>query len=61
MQRLVNLIIQSLYGVQIRKDIYESKFLKSETWMKTEYDDNILDSWNLPNGNYIVKMEKDYR
>ena len=27
--------------------------------METEYDDNMLDNWKLPNGNYIVKIKKD--
>ena len=27
--------------------------------METEYDDNLLDYWKLPNGNYFVKMKKD--
>ena len=26
--------------------------------MKTEYDENVLDYWKLPNGNYIVKLKK---
>ena len=59
MQRLVKVIMNSLYGVQMRKDINESYYCKSETWMKTEFDENILDYWKLPNGNYIVKMKKD--
>ena len=59
MQGLVKLIMNSLYGVQIRKDINESYSCKSETWMKTEFDENVLDYWRLPNGNYIVKMKKD--
>ena len=59
MQRLVKLIMNSLYGVQIRKDINESYCCKSETWMKTEFDENVLDYWKLPNGNYIVEMKKD--
>ena len=59
MQRLDKLIMNSLYGVQIRKDINESYYCKSETWMKTEFDGNVLDYWKLPNENYIVKMEKD--
>ena len=59
MQGLVKLIMNSLHGVQIRKDINESYFCKSETWMKTEFDENVLDYWKLPNGNYIVKMKKD--
>ena len=50
--------MNSLYGVQIRKDINESYYCKSETWMKTEYDENVLDYWKLPNGNYIVKLKK---
>ena len=59
MQGLVKLIMNSLYGVQIRKDINESYSCKSETWMKTEFDENVLDYWKLPNGNYIVKLKKD--
>ena len=27
--------------------------------METEYDENVLDYWKLPNGNYIVKLKKD--
>ena len=59
MQGLVTLIMNSLYGVQIRKDINESYHCKSEIWMKSEFDENVLDYWKLPNGNYIVKMKKD--
>ena len=59
MQGLVKLIMNSLYGVQIRKDINESYHCKSETRMKTEFDENVLDYWRLTNGNYIVKMKKD--
>ena len=59
MQSLVKLIKNSLYGVQIRKDSDESYRYKSQHWMETEYDNNMLDDWELTNGNYIVKMEKD--
>ena len=59
LQGLVKLILNSLYGDQIRKDINESYYCKSETWMKTEFDENALEHWRLPNGNYIVKMKKD--
>ena len=59
MQGLIKLLMNSLYGVQIRKDITESFHCKSEIWMKTEFDENVLDSWKLPNGNYIVKMKGD--
>ena len=58
MQGLVKLIMNSLYGVQIRRDKNESYYSKSETWMKTEFDENVLDYWRLPNGNYFVKMKK---
>ena len=27
--------------------------------MKTEFDENVLDYWKLPNGNYIVQTKKD--
>ena len=43
LQGLVKLIMNSLYGVQIRKDINESYYCKSENWMKTEFDENVLD------------------
>ena len=59
LQGLVKLIMNSLYGVQIRRDINESYYCKSETWMEAEFDENVLDYWKLPNGNYIVKMKRD--
>ena len=59
MQGLVKLITNSLYGVQIRRDINESFYCKSETWIKTEFDENVLEYCKLSNGNYIVKMKKD--
>ena len=59
MQGLVKLIMNSLYGVQIRRDINESYLCKPETLMETELDENILNYWRLPNENYIVKIKKD--
>ena len=59
MQGLVKLITNSFYGVQIRKDIDQSYESKSHHWMETEYDENVLDYWKLPNRNYIVKLKKD--
>ena len=58
MQGLVKLIMNSFYGAQIRRDINESYFCKSELWMQTEYDETVLDYWRLPNGNYNLKMKK---
>ena len=43
MEGLVKLIMNSLYGVQIRKDIDQSYKCKSQHWMETEYDENVLD------------------
>ena len=51
--------MNSVYGVQIRRAINESFYCESENWMKTEFDENILDYWKLPNANYIVKMRKN--
>ena len=42
-QLLVKLIMNTLYGDQIRKDIEESYQCKSEIWMMTEYDERDLD------------------
>ena len=41
MQRLVKLIMNSLYGVQVRKDVDQSYKCKSQHWMETEYDENV--------------------
>ena len=59
MHSLVKLIMNSLYGVQIRNGIIESYYSKTQHWMETEFDENVLDYWRLPNGNYIVKIKKD--
>ena len=58
MQGLVKLIMNSLYGVQIRRDISESYECKPEHWMETKCDENLSDYWKLPIGNYIVKIKK---
>ena len=59
MQLLVKLIMNSLYGEQIRKDIRKSFQCKSEMWMMTEYDERVLDYQRIDYGNYIVKMKDD--
>ena len=58
LQKLVRLIMNSLSGVQIRKNINESFKCKSQHWMETEYDENVSDYWRLPNGFYILKFKK---
>ena len=59
MQGLFILVLNSLYGVQKPKGINESYSCKSEVWMKTEYDENVLDYWKLSNGNYILMIKRD--
>ena len=59
MEKLVKLLMNSLYGENIRKDINEKYCCKSEHWMTTQYDENVLDYWKLPNGEYIVKLKED--
>ena len=45
MQLLVKLLMNSLYGENIRKDIEEKFTCKSEYWMQTEYDERVKDYW----------------
>ena len=59
LQGLVKLVMNSLYGVQIRKDINESYYCESETRMETDCDENVLYYWKLSNGNYTIKMRKE--
>ena len=59
MQLLVKLLMNSLYGEQIRKDIEEKFLCKSEMWMETEYDERVKDYWKISNIKYIVKMIDD--
>ena len=59
MQLLVKLIMNSLYGENIRKDIEEKFVCKSEMWMETEYDERVKDYWKISGINYIVKMIDD--
>ena len=41
MQLLVKLLINSLYGENIRKDIEEKFACISEAWMMSEYDERV--------------------
>ena len=59
MELLVKLLMNSLYGEQIRKDIEEKFACKSEYWMQTEYDERVKDYWKISGINYIVKMIDD--
>ena len=57
MQNSINLSMNSLCGIQFRKDRIESTKGKSHNWMETEYGDNVLLFGILPNENYIVKLK----
>ena len=59
MQLLVKLLMKSLYGENIRKDIEEKFACKSEMWLQTEYDERVKDYWKISGINYIVKMIDD--
>ena len=59
MQLLVKLLMNALYGEQIRKDIEEKFACKSEAWMMSEYDERVKDYWKISGINYIVKMFDD--
>ena len=57
MQLLVEMIVNSLFGEFLKKDILESFQCKSEMWMMTEFDERVLDYQKINLGNYIVKMK----
>ena len=61
MHLLVKLLMNSLYGENIRKDIQEKLACKSEMWMQTEYDERVKDYWKISGINYIVEMIDDAR
>ena len=59
MQFLVKLLMNSLYGENIRKDIEEKFVCKSEAWMMDNYDERVKDYWRISGIKYIVKMIDD--
>ena len=59
MQLLVKLLMNSLYGENIPKDIEEKFACKSEAWMMTEYDEQVKDYSKISGIKYIVKMIDD--
>ena len=59
MQLIVKLLMNSLYGEQIRKDIEEKFACKSEAWMMSDNDERVRDYWKISGINYIVKMIDD--
>ena len=59
MQLLVKLIMNSLYGENIRKDIEEKFACKSEALMMSECDERLKDYWQISGIIHIVKMIDD--
>ena len=59
MQILVKLIMNSLCGEFLRREILENYECKSELWIMTEYDERALDYQKNNESNYIVKMKDD--
>ena len=59
MQLLLKLLMKSLYGENILKDIEGKVACKSEAWMMSEYDEIVKDYWKISGINYIVKMIDD--
>ena len=56
MQLLVILLMKSIYGENILKDIDEKFACKSKAWMMSEYDEGVKDYWKVSGINYIVKI-----
>ena len=59
MQTLKNLLMNSLYGEQLRKDIEEKFACKSEDWIITKHDERVIDYWKISGNNCIVEMIDD--
>ena len=59
LQLLVKILMNSLYGENIRKDIEESFACKSEAWMMTEDDERVKGYWKKSHRSYIVKIIDD--
>ena len=59
MQLLVELLLNSLYGENIRKDIEEKVACESEAWMMSEDDERVKDYWKISGIKYIVKKIDD--
>ena len=59
MQLLLTLMMNALFGEFLRRDITESYQYKSDMWMRTEYDERVLDYQKTIFGSYIGKMTDD--
>ena len=55
----MKLLLNSLFGEQIRKDFEEKFARKSEALMMTENDERVKYYWRISNGKYFVEMIDD--
>ena len=55
----MKLLLNSLFGEQIRKDFEEKFARKSEALMMTEKDERVKYYWRISNGKYFVEMIDD--
>ena len=51
--------MNTLYVENVRKDFNEEYKCKSEYWIQTEFDENVLDFWHLGTCYYILKLKQD--
>ena len=58
-QLLVKLLLNSLYGERIRKNMEENFAYISQDWMMSEFDEKVRDYWKIGFGEDIVKMTDD--
>ena len=59
MQKLVRILVNSLYRENNRNDFTEEYISKSEYWMSTEHDERVLEHWKLPTRDYIVNLKQN--
>ena len=57
LQTLTKKISNSVFCGCIRRDIEESYKCVTQSWMKNEYDDSVIEWFPLKNGNIIVKIK----
>ena len=57
LQTLTKNVSNAVYVGCIRKDIEESYKCVTQSWMKNEYDESVIEWFHLKNGNFMVKVK----
>ena len=57
---LIKLTMNSLFALSIREDIDEDYIIRSETWLRKNNDDRVVDNEPLPSGEYAIKSMIDH-